>query len=266
MSGSAAVSFPLYATLLLPSEDSPSLSADQVAARLQERIPDVIVDRERGDRHVAANLKRLIDLGTPEILLTGERSLIGRTLYVEFPVKGYPAVMLSGDTFGFSHYDGCIGLKCEPFDLAALKAGTLMFGERMELTVSLGFGDTSEINLALCPGALSFEELLARQFPYFAPGEFHRRPVANWPVAVATACENWFARHPEPRIQNAWVKERGEPAVSIPQLVERLKSIGSVQGCTAATHIKGYHDCFFLAYPDWTGLLMLPGVPGTVLE
>ncbi len=78
MSESNPMAFPLFATLLLPSEDAPALSADQVEARLRERIHGVVVDRERGDQHVATNLERLIDLGTPEILLTGERSLIGR--------------------------------------------------------------------------------------------------------------------------------------------------------------------------------------------
>lgn len=266
MSTPAPVAFTLFATLLLPSEDAPSLSADQVEARLRERIPGVIVDRERGDRHVAANLKRLVDLGTPEVLLTGERSLIGRTLYVEFPVDGYPGVTLSGYTFGFTYYDGCIVLSCEPFDLEALQAGSLAFSERMELTVSLSFGDISEIHLELCPGVLTFEEILSRQCPYFTAADFPREPVTDWPAAVATACRNWCERHPEPQIPQAWVEKRGAPSVSISQLIERLQSIGPVQGCTAASHIKGYHDAFHLVYSDWTGLLMLPGVPQSILE
>jgi hypothetical protein len=141
-----------------------------------------------------------------------------------------------------------------------------MFAERMELALSLGFGDTSEMSLVLCPGVLSFEEILVQEFPYFEKGEFQRRPVMDWPVAIAAACRNWLERHPESRIPNAWIERRGAPAVSIPRLIERLRSIGQVQDCTAASHIKGYHDCFHLAYPDWTGVLMLPGVPGTVLD
>lgn len=258
--------FPLSATLLLHAEDSRALSANQVESRLKERIPGVIVDRERGDRHVTANLTRLVELGTPEILLTGERSLIGRTLHVEFPVEGYPGVTLSGYTCGFTYYDGCIELNCEPFNLETLKTGALMFGERMELTVSLSFGDTSEIQLELCPGTLSFEEILLQKFPYFTSDEFRRQPVTDWPVAIATACRNWLARYPERQIPQAWVERRGVPSASIPQLIERLQSIGHVQDCTAASHVKGYHDCFHLAYANWTGLLMLPGVPGTVLK
>ncbi len=260
------MAFPLSALLLLPAEDSPSLSADQVEARLQERIPGVVVDREQGDRHVAANLQRHIDLGTPEILLTGERSLIGRTLFVEFPVAGYPGVTLSGYTFGFTYYDGCISLKCEPFDLAALKAGALMFAERMELALSLSLGNVCDINLELWPEVLSFEEVMVRQLPYFTTDEFQQHPVTDWPMGIATACRNWLERHPEPRIPNDWIEKRGAPAVSIPQLIERLQSIGAVQHCTAASHIQGYHDCFLLAYADWTGLLILPGIPGSLFD
>lgn len=265
MSKTVSVAFPLTASFLLPSEDSPALTADQVETRLRERISGVVVDREQGDRHVQENLKRSIDLGIPEILLTGEQSLIGRTLSVEFPVEGFPGITLSGVTFGFTYLDGCIVLDCEPFDLNALKAGALMFAERMELALSLRFGDVCDINLALIPGVISFEQMLTQQHPYFQKDEFRIIPIADWPAAVTTACGNWFARQDQ-RVRNDWIEKRGVPAISIPQLIDRLQSIGPVERSLAASRLTGYHDCFLLQYPDWTGILVLPGVPGTVLE
>jgi hypothetical protein len=256
--------FPLSATLLLPSEDAPELTADQVEAKLRERIPGVVVDRERGDRHVAEGLQRLIEMGTPEIIFRGHRSLFGRTLYVEFPIEGHSGTTLCGYTSGFSRYDGCIGLDCQPFDVDAIKAGALRFAERMDLALTLGFGDIEEINLELWPERFSPEEVLARRIPEAGLDEFRLRELSHDLEEVAAACRQWIERHPEQRIRDAWLCRRGTPEESVPRLVERLRSIGFVRRCLAATPIGGYRDRVILEYPDWTGLLSLPGIPGTV--
>jgi hypothetical protein len=256
--------FPLSATLLLPSGNVPELTADQVEAKLRERIPDVVVDRERGNRHVAEGLQRLIENGTPEVICRGHRSLFERTLYVEVPIAGHSGTTLCGYTFGFSHYDGCIGLDCQPFDVDAIKAGSLEFAERMDLALTLSFGDIEEINLELWPDVLSQDEVLARQFPNVNRSEFLCRPLANGLEEVAAACLRWIERHPEDCIRDAWLRRRGTPAQSVPRLLERLKSLGEVRSCSAVTLVGGYRDCVILEYPEWTGLLSLPGIPDTV--
>lgn len=261
---SAHADFPLSATLLLPTENAPELTADQVEAKLRERIPGVVVDRERGNRHVAEGLQRLIENGTPEIICRGHRSLFGRTLYVEFPIEGHSGTTLCGYTFGFSHYDGCVVLDCQPFDVDAIKAGALRFAERMDLSLTLSFGDIEEIHLELWPGAVSREEVLARGFSNAKRNQFRFRELSHDLEEVAAACREWIERHPEERIRDAWLRRRGTPEESVPRLVERLRSVGAVRGCLAASQIGGYRNGVILEYPGWTGLLSLPGIPGSV--
>ncbi|MEZ6050024.1 MAG: hypothetical protein R3C02_01340 [Planctomycetaceae bacterium] len=113
---------------------------------------------------MSRDLQRLIDMGTPEVIYRGHKSLIDRTILVEISVEGFDSI-LSGYTCGFYHYDGCIGFSCEPFDIEALKKGAKQFSERLDLCLNLSFGDVGELNLNVVPGRIRPGETNRRAFP-----------------------------------------------------------------------------------------------------
>lgn len=156
-----------------------------MARAIQERFPSAIIDWQRGNEHVAQGLQRLIDLGTPEILCRGQRSLFDRTIYVEIPLDRFPPSTLSGYSFGFSEYDGCIALQCHPFDIEAIQNGGLEFAKRLDLKLSLTFGDIDEINLELLPGRLGTEEMMRLISPDLERTRYELFPLVDWPSAVA---------------------------------------------------------------------------------
>lgn len=73
--------FPLTANFYLPSEDAPELSAGAVSEAIREHYPHAIVDWERGRQKVADDLQQLIDMGCPEIIYRGQKSLLDQTLF-----------------------------------------------------------------------------------------------------------------------------------------------------------------------------------------
>ena len=258
--------FPLTAVLSLPRDDAPELSTAEVARAIQERFPGAIIDWQRGNEHVAQGLQRLIDLGTPEILCRGQRSLFDRMIYVEIPLDRFPPSTLSGYSFGFSDYDGCIALQCRPFDIEAIQAGGLEFARRLDLKLSLTFGDIDEINLELLPGRLGTEEMMRLISPDLEPTQYELFPLADWPSAIAGACARWMAEHPQPRLVENWITRSHASADAGRPLIGRLESIGTVRNGSGFSLADGYHDGAILEYPDWTGILILPGVPTRLFE
>lgn len=258
--------FPLTAVLSLPSDDAPELSTAEVAQAIRERFPGAIIDWQRGNEYLAEGLQRLIDLGTPEILCRGQRSLFDRMIYVEIPIDRFPPSTLSGYSFGFRCYDGCIALQCRPFQVEAIQAGGLEVAKALDLSLSLGFGDVDEINLELLPGRLGTDEMMALISPDLEPTQYEVFPLGNWQAAIADACSRWMAEHPDPQIVENWIRRFNTSADPGRQLIERLESIGTVRNCSGFSFADGYHDGAILEYADWTGILILPGVPTQLLE
>jgi hypothetical protein len=62
-------------------EETPELSADELARRLLRHFPSAVIDRERGNAHVQAGLDRLIGLGAPEMILESHRSYFGNVVF-----------------------------------------------------------------------------------------------------------------------------------------------------------------------------------------
>jgi len=258
--------FPLTAVLSLLTDDAPELSTTEVARAIQERFPRAIIDWQKGNEHVAEGLQRLIDLGTPEILCRGQRSLFDRMIYVEIAIDRFPPSTLSGYSFGFSDYDGCIALQCRPFHVQAIQAGALEFAKGLDLQLSLGFGDVDEINLELLHERLGADEVMGLISPELEPTQYEVFPLANWQSAIAGACSRWIAEHSQPQLVENWIRRFNTSADAGRQLIQRLESIGTVRNCLGFSLKDGYHDGAILEYSDWTGILILPGVPTRLFE
>ena len=78
----------MTANFYLPSEDAPELSAETVAEAIREHYPHAIVDWERGRQKMTDDLQRLIDMGCPEIICRGQKSLLDKTIFVKIAVEG----------------------------------------------------------------------------------------------------------------------------------------------------------------------------------
>jgi hypothetical protein len=78
--GNLALSFeqrrhPLQVKLCVEAwDETPELSADELAQRLLRHFSSAVIDKERGNTHVQEGLDRLISLGVPEVILESHRS------------------------------------------------------------------------------------------------------------------------------------------------------------------------------------------------
>jgi hypothetical protein len=62
-------------------QETPELSADELAQRLLRHFPSAVIDRERGNAHVQHGLDRLIGLGAPDVILESHRSYFGNVVF-----------------------------------------------------------------------------------------------------------------------------------------------------------------------------------------
>jgi hypothetical protein len=62
-------------------DDTPELSAEELATRLLRHFPSAVIDRDRGNAHVQAGLDRLIDDGAPAVILESHRAYFGNVIY-----------------------------------------------------------------------------------------------------------------------------------------------------------------------------------------
>lgn len=257
--------FPLTAAFYLPSEDAPELTVEAVAEELRKHYPHAIVDWERGRQKMADELQRLIDMGCPEILYRGQKSLLDKTIFVKIAVEGTHSC-LSGYTFGFSHYDGCISLACDPFDINALKSGARRFANALKLDLHLCAGDVGDLNLTIVPRSLTPQELVAERFPgdHFPSPSLTR--LDDWKTKLTSACRQWLLDHPERDVADKWTTEFGFDDELAEHLIARIESVGPVQAASRVYFGDGqWHSIMVLNYSDWTGILDLPGVPSPLL-
>jgi hypothetical protein len=257
--------FPLTANFYLPSEDAPELSAEAVAELIRQHYPHAIVDWERGRQKMADDLQRLIDMGCPEIIYRGQKSLLDKTIFVKIAVEGTHSC-LSGYTFGFSYYDGCISMECDPFDINALKRGARRFANDLKLDLHLCVGDVGDLNLRIVSRSLTAQELVAVRFPgeHFTSPSF--TPLNDWKTQLTVACRDWLLNHPQRNVAEKWSSEFGLDDELAESLIARIESVGSVHATSRVYFGDGkWHSSMVLEYGDWTGILDLPGVPSPLL-
>lgn len=73
---------------LAPEDDNAGfLNPDQVASLILARFPLARVNRAEAERRLSASLQKLVENGTPEIILRGHRALIGVAVIIEVPTK-----------------------------------------------------------------------------------------------------------------------------------------------------------------------------------
>jgi hypothetical protein len=62
-------------------EETPELSAEELAQRLIRHFPSAVIDWERGNAHVQEGLDRLIGLEAPDVILESHRSYFGNVVF-----------------------------------------------------------------------------------------------------------------------------------------------------------------------------------------
>lgn len=258
--------FHLTADLYLPEEESPSLDVHEVVTLLEQRLPGVAIDFERGRQRVLANIDRLKSLGTPEILYRGEYQLLDRTIHVEIPIPDR-AEKLSGFTWGFSYYDGCLSLECTPFDIDALKAGALYVAQALELRLSLVSADDLDIGILYKPGHLSPAELIAASYADLAGIADIRTVTDDWQSRLESACVTWLNNHPAEQTAARWRAVVSDGHSLGRSLINRLTSMGTVREASIIDFDREFwHSCLVLSYDDWSGLVNLSGHPTQLLD
>src|SRR6266446_8873446 len=70
--------------------DRPYLETKEVASRLVQSLPTVLVDWARGNRIIQEELDRLIESNTPDVILDSHRSLFDNTPYIQIWLPEYP--------------------------------------------------------------------------------------------------------------------------------------------------------------------------------
>lgn len=256
---------PLTASFYHPSEDAPSIPVEAVAEIIRDKYPDATIDWERGRQKMTADVQRLIDMGCPEIIYRGQKSLIDKTIFVSIPVTGAPCV-LSGYTFGFSWYDGCISLECDPFDINGLMTGAQRFATDMGLDCYLCAGDLEDVNLEIILRTMTPQQIVADRFPldHLAPPSF--TPLPDWKERLTTGCREWLMQHPTKRITDQQIANFGSGDRLAKCLIERIESIGPVLAVSRVYFGDGkWHSILVFEYTDWTGLLNLPRVAAPLL-
>ncbi|QDT42840.1 hypothetical protein Pan241w_29290 [Gimesia alba] len=258
--------FQLTAELFFPSEDSPSLDVQEVLTLLESHISTVTVDFERGRQQVLANIDRLKSLGTPEIIYRGEYQLMDRTIYVEIPVPERPEI-LAGYTSGFSYYDGCLGLECQPFDMEALKRGAIFVAQSLELDLSLMNSDYLEIGILFKPGQVTPPELIAERYADLVSISAVRSVTTDWQSRLETACVNWLNTHPTEQTAQRWRSVVTDEQSLAQSLIHRLISMGTVREASVIDFDREFwHHCLALDYDDGSGLVNLSGHPKPLFD
>jgi len=257
--------FPLTANFILPSEQAAELSTAAVADTIRDRYPDAIVDWEQGRQKMAVDLQRLIDMGCPEVIYRGQQSLLDKTIFVKIAVEGTQS-HLSGYTFGFSHYDGCISLECEPFDVNALIVGARRFANDLQLDCRLCAGEDPELGLTIVAGSLTPQELIEQQYPdaHFDPPSLTL--LDDWQTRLTQACRDWLRDHSDEAVVEKWVSVCGTGDTLAKSLIARIESIGPVLATTKVYFGDGqWHSSWIIEYADWTGILNLAGASSPLL-
>jgi len=62
-------------------DETPEISADELAQRLLRHFPSAMIDRERGNTHVRQGLDQLIGLGAPDVILKSHQSYFGNVVF-----------------------------------------------------------------------------------------------------------------------------------------------------------------------------------------
>lgn len=62
-------------------EETPEISAQELAQRLLRRFPSTVIDWGRGNAHVQEGLERLIALGAADVLLESHRAYFGNVVF-----------------------------------------------------------------------------------------------------------------------------------------------------------------------------------------
>ena len=62
----------------------------EVASRLAQSLPTVLIDWNRGNRMVEESLQRLVEQNPPEVILQSHRAKLDNTVYIEFRLPEYP--------------------------------------------------------------------------------------------------------------------------------------------------------------------------------
>lgn len=256
---------PLTARFYLSSEEAPELSTVEVADAVRRHYPLAIVDWDRGRQEMADGLQRLIDMGCPEILYRGQKALLDKTIVIEIPVEG-TSCCLSGHTFGFSYYDGCISLQCDPFEIDVLKTGARRFADHFDLEFELCAGDVGDLELTFVPSAMTPQEAVAYRFPreYFSNPSL--TPLDDWKGRLAVACRDWLLKHPESTVVEKWLSMFGSEDRLSETLIARLESVGPIQAVSRLYFGDGkWHSSLVVEYSDWAAIVNLPGVPFRLL-
>jgi len=63
-------------------EQTPHLPVEELLKRLKRQFKSLVVDRERGDAHVQAELDQLVRLGATEVILESHKSYFGNVVFV----------------------------------------------------------------------------------------------------------------------------------------------------------------------------------------
>ncbi|QDS88498.1 hypothetical protein EC9_26890 [Rosistilla ulvae] len=250
----------LTAEFYVKTEADDWIPPDKVELLLRQRRPSSELSWEIGRKHVEANIERLQEMGCPPILLKSSEHVLDKTLHVSLPIQGSES-RLEGFTTGFSFYDGCMSLRCNPFDIGTLKLGAKRLAADLDLNFDLRFGDEGDLNLEIAPGAVDFEHAMNKRFAGHSFGELHTEETPDWESAIRSGIRKWLEKHPDPNLVARWLSVT-TPEILATNLCQRIESIDTIVSCGRGFYGDAkWHDNFLVRYQEWTAVVNLPGVP-----
>jgi len=242
-------------------------STAEVERQMLDRFPDAKVDWERGDEWVAKSLQDMIDLGTPEVIYRGHKTLFGRTIYIEIPIVGFSGHRFHAICHGFD-FDGIFCFEATPFNLDLLKTGSRVIADAMHLDFRLAYDKSCGGLRIACSASQDSPVAMARaEFPGDRWNTLRLTELVSWSDSLRTAVREWLRQYPTKYVIDTWLHGFESPDAFVNAVVREVGAIGVANHAWRIDFPDGSHQsAVIIEQEHWMTFLNLSGVRAELIQ
>lgn len=258
------IALPTHARLYPTADDERFIDAHEIARRVQQACPNVVIDWRRGEEWVEASLQELIDRGTPEVILASHRRQFGRTAYISLTYPDWPNQPVYTIVSGIQRElgDSLFLEVTDPFHLDLLKRGAQEFAAALSFEYFLGTSHKSRVIRTVTTSGRNDPVAFVR---WDMPAEHNPtltlRELTDWKATTRQAVVRWLALcEYKDEIQKITAGFASHAAVA-DAVVNELEAIAPVErGWAIDIAAMPYKNAILLDHGDWMTILHLAGV------